>query len=108
MPKAIRFREISSGVDLNVPPPDGIYAVVTYDGSQQWTRYGFLVDRVFPWWAGIYKFKDGLCDMVAHGSDPGDMLSRYEVDEVCLVGLDADRRAELEKKIVEYGIKLAT
>jgi uncharacterized membrane protein len=106
MPKQVPFTEVSTSNPLDASPPDGKYAVISYDSSPRHTRYHFSVENPFPWSVTIYVFKDGLCDEVASGSSPEHELTRRELDRVFLVGLSAELRSQLDQKLARSGIEL--
>lgn len=105
MLKKVKFVVVPN-IELDSPPLDGTYGVVSYDGSPQPTRIGMSVDRVFKWSNTIYKFVGGLCDEIGGGSSPGDVLKTFAVDKLYLVDVPEHKRAELEEDLARHGFEL--
>ena len=103
--RKIPFVEMKHWAKVDVPPPDGNYAVITYSpGSTKHDR--LRVSNAFPWMARIYAFKGGHSKDIACGSDLGGTIIHYNAVKVCLVGLSAGLRYELDLMLAKKGIKL--
>ena len=103
--KEIPFVEMQDWAKVDKPLPDGNYAVITYNpGSTKHDR--LRVSNAFPWMARIYAFKGGIGKDIACSSGIGDVIIRYNAAKVCLVGLSAGLRAELDLMLAKKGIKL--
>lgn len=96
----------NSATALKSPPPDGVYGVISYDDTPQVTCYHFVVERVFKWNITIYKFEDGLCDMISSSSSPGHLLTRISVDGLYIVDVPQHKRAELDKNLAGHNFVL--
>ena len=103
--KEIPFVEIQDWAKADKTLPDGNYAVITYRPGM--TKDNKLrLPNAFPWMARIYAFKGGLGKDIACSSGIGDVIIRYNAAKVCLVGLSAGLRAELDMMLAKKGIKL--
>lgn len=102
----IPYTEVTSGHFVSPAPADGDYLVVSYNDDPVRTRYGMMVDQVFPWCAEVFSFNGGMYDPKASGSSPKDIAERYPVLGVFLVGLTWQRRQELTTEFAQIGIEL--
>ena len=103
--KEIPFVEMQDWAKVDKPLPDGNYAVITYrPGMTKDNR--LRLPNAFPWMARIYAFKGGHHNDIACGSDLGDVIIRHNAAKVCLVGLSAELRSELDLMLAKKGIKL--
>ncbi len=104
--KQLPYTEVAPKHIVSPAPADGDYLVVSYNKDPVNTRYGIMVEPVFPWWAKIESFNGGMCDSIASGSSPSYMAERYEVQGVFLVGLPLQKRQELIAEFAQIGIEL--
>lgn len=102
--KRIAFVDFPKDREMDSPPPDGLYATISHNPGFH-GRHA-LVPNTFPWRTTIYEFKGGMADERGSGSNAGDMLSRWDVTKVFLIGLDASERAELNKTLAKFDIEL--
>jgi hypothetical protein len=96
--KQIPFADFPKGREMDSPPPNGTYAVISHNPGERRIT-GALAPTAFPWRTTIYEFKDGVGDERAAGTDAGDMLGRHEVAKVFLIGLDSVERATLDENL---------
>ena len=104
--KRIPFVEMPAYAKVDAAPPDGNYAVISYRGSHKRISCGFMVKNPFPWHARVYIFAGGVGDDIGCGSNPGDVLSRYDIAKVFLVGLSAELRNALQQKLSKHHFEL--
>lgn len=101
--KKVAFVDFPKDLEMDSPPPDGIYAVISHNPGFHGRRN---ILNTFPWSTTIYELKDGMADERGCGSNAGDMLSRWDVAKAFLIGLDPTERAELNKTLAEFDIEL--
>ena len=89
---------------MDSPLPDGLYATISHNPGISWPPQAR--PTAFPWRTTIYEFRGGMADERGSGSNAGDMLSRWNVAKVFLIGLDSAERAELNKTSAKHDIEL--
>ncbi len=104
--RQIPYTEVTAGHTVSPAPADGDYLAVSHNDDLVKTRYGMMVEQVFPWRAEVFSFNAGMCEPKASGSSPKDMAERYDILEVFLVGLTEQRQQELTVKFAQIGIEL--
>lgn len=102
--KRLPFVDFPKDKEMDSPPPDGLYATISHNHGLR-GRHAF-VPNAFTWWTTVYEFKGGAADERGAGSNAGDMLSRWDVAKVFLIGLDATERVELDKMLGKFDIEL--